>query len=54
MEGLGIADGTWTLSKGYIIVRGIVDYCNSDKNDDWHNYAAISAASYSRSIIERM
>lgn len=54
MEGSGIADGTWTLSKGYIIVRGIVDYCNSDKNDDWHNYAAISAASYSRSIIERM
>ncbi|OFY69417.1 MAG: hypothetical protein A3G23_00630 [Bacteroidetes bacterium RIFCSPLOWO2_12_FULL_37_12] len=54
MEGSGIADGTWSLSKGYLIVRGIVDYCNSDKNDEWHNYAAICAACYTKSIIERL
>lgn len=54
MESSGIADGTWTLSKGYIVVRGIVDYCNSDKNDNWHNYAAICAASYTKCIIERL
>src|SRR5690606_28218363 len=29
MEGSGIADGTWQFSKGYYVVRGIVDYCNS-------------------------
>lgn len=54
MEGSGIADGTWTLSKGYLVVRGIVDYCNSDKNDKWHNYASICAACYTRCIIERL
>ena len=54
MEGSGIADGTWSLSKGYLIVRGTVDYCNPDKNDDWHNYAAICAASYTKAIIERL
>jgi nucleoside phosphorylase len=54
MESSGIADGTWTLSKGYLVVRGIVDYCNPDKNDYWHNYAAICAATYTKCIIERL
>ena len=54
MEGSGIADGTWVLSKGYLVVRGIVDYCNPDKNDEWHNYAATCAACYTKSIIERL
>lgn len=54
METSGIADGTWTLSKGYIAVRGIVDYCNNDKNDQWHNYSAICAACYTKCIIERL
>lgn len=54
MEGSGIADGTWSLSKGYLIVRGIVDYCNMDKSDVWHNYAALCAACYTKCIIERL
>jgi nucleoside phosphorylase len=54
MEGSGIPDGTWALSKGYLIVRGIVDYCNSDKNDHWHNYAATCAACYVKAIIEKL
>ncbi|MBS1622913.1 MAG: hypothetical protein JST83_02765 [Bacteroidetes bacterium] len=54
MEGSGIADGAWNLSKEYLVVRGIVDYCNTDKNDDWHNYAAICAACYTKTIIEKM
>lgn len=54
MEASGIADGTWNLSKGYLIVRGIVDYCNEDKNDLWHNYAALCAASYTKAIIKKL
>jgi nucleoside phosphorylase len=52
MEGSGIADGTWTLAKGYLIVRGICDYCNDDKNNDWQDYSAIIAASYAKCIVE--
>ncbi len=54
MEGSGIADGTWEFSKGYLLVRGIVDYCNPDKGDDWHKYAAAVAAAYTKSIIEHL
>lgn len=52
MEASGIADGAWTCSKGYLVVRGIVDYCNADKNDDWQNYAALCAAAYTKCIIQ--
>lgn len=52
MEGSGIADGTWQVSKGYLVVRGIVDYCNSDKSDDWRSYSAICAAAYTKAIIQ--
>ena len=50
----------WLLKKmgfsagHYLVVRGIVDYCNLDKKDEWHNYAAICAACYTKSIIERL
>jgi len=40
MEGSGIADATWDHEKGYLVVRGICDYCDSHKNDDWQEYAA--------------
>lgn len=31
-----------------IVIRGISDYCDSHKNDQWHGYAATAAAAYSR------
>lgn len=46
MEASGIADATWHHESGYLIVRGIVDYCDPLKNDDWHQYAAAAAAMY--------
>ncbi len=52
MEGSGIADGTWTASQGYFVVRGICDYCDSHKNNTWQAYAAAAAAAYARSLIE--
>ncbi len=52
MEGSGIADAGWVASVGYLDIRGTCDYCNSTKNNDWHNYAALIAAAYTRTVIE--
>jgi nucleoside phosphorylase/Tfp pilus assembly protein PilF len=54
MEASGIADATWQAGAGYIAVRGICDYCDRSKNDDWHMYAAVVAAAYARALLERM
>jgi nucleoside phosphorylase len=34
-----------------IVVRGISDYCDSHKNDQWHGYAAAAAAAYARQLF---
>lgn len=52
MEGSGIADASWYTETGYLVVRGICDYCDSKKGDDWQMYAAIVAAAYTRALIE--
>lgn len=52
MEGSGIADGTWEFGKGYLLIRGISDYCDIVKNDIWQGYAAAAAAAYMRALIE--
>lgn len=52
MESSGIADATWNREIGYLAVRGICDYCDSHKGDDWQDYAALIAAAYTRTLIE--
>lgn len=37
-----------------LIVRGICDYADADKNDDWWMYAACGAAAYARCVVERL
>lgn len=54
MEASGIADATWNHEVGYLAVRGICDYCDSHKNDEWQQYAAVVAAAYTRALIESM
>jgi nucleoside phosphorylase len=54
MEGSGIADATWTHEIGYLVVRGICDYCDSNKGDKWQAYAAAVAAAYTRALLESM
>lgn len=54
MEASGIADATWNREAGYLVVRGICDYCDSRKNDVWQDYAAVVAAAYTRALIESM
>ena len=54
MEGSGIADATWTHGIGYLVVRGICDYCDATKNDTWQMYAAMAAAAYVLALLEAM
>jgi nucleoside phosphorylase len=54
MEGAGIADATWSLDTSYLAVRGTCDYCNPDKGDVWHKYAALISAAYTRAVIEKL
>ncbi|KAK6508731.1 hypothetical protein TWF506_010808 [Arthrobotrys conoides] len=34
-----------------LVIRGICDYSDSHKNDEWHKYAALSAAAYARELL---
>ncbi|MGB5970602.1 MAG: 5'-methylthioadenosine/S-adenosylhomocysteine nucleosidase [Spirulinaceae cyanobacterium] len=54
MESSGVADATWNHEIGYLVVRGICDYCDSNKGDDWQAYAAAVAAAYTRALLESM
>ncbi|MCG2808557.1 MAG: hypothetical protein L6413_09885, partial [Coriobacteriia bacterium] len=56
MEAVGVADATWLHESRYLVIRGISDYCDSHKNfmqEQWQAYAALAAAAYARSLIER-
>ncbi|TQV95158.1 phosphorylase superfamily domain-containing protein [Cordyceps javanica] len=37
-----------------ITVRGISDYCDGHKSDDWHDYAALSAAVCAKELLQRI
>ncbi|KAL4893070.1 nucleoside phosphorylase domain-containing protein [Aspergillus ambiguus] len=32
----------------YLVIRGISDYADTHKNDDWQGYAAAAAAAYAK------
>lgn len=34
-----------------LTIRGISDYCDTHKNDDWHQYAAVAAAAYAKELL---
>lgn len=34
-----------------LVIRGICDYADSHKNDEWHKYAALAAAAYTRELL---
>jgi nucleoside phosphorylase len=49
-----LVDATWTHGIGYLVVRGICDYADANKNDIWQKYSAVSAASYVHALLESM
>ena len=54
MEASGLQKAAWAQGKDVFVIRGICDYCDENKNDDWQNYAALAAAGYARAMIESM
>jgi nucleoside phosphorylase len=52
MEGAGVAIAAATFKLSYLNVRGICDYGDNEKNDDWQTYASVCAASFARAILE--
>jgi nucleoside phosphorylase len=54
MESAGVASAAFSAIKriGFLTVRAICDFADSSKNDDWHKYAAYSAASCLRAFLE--
>lgn len=51
MEGAGIAAAARQRGVPWFVVRGISDYCDGEKNDHWQRYAALMAASYTRTLL---
>lgn len=49
MEAAGLMDRFSCL-----VIRGISDYADSHKNDDWQPYAAITAAAYAKELLSRI
>lgn len=37
-----------------LVIRGICDYSDSHKNDDWQGYAAMTAAMYAKELLTRI
>lgn len=35
-----------------VVVKGVCDYADCDKNDEWHDFAAATAAVTSRALLE--
>ena len=54
MEGSGLQNAAWMLGKDVMVIRGICDYCDAYKNDDWQPYASLVAAAYARAMIETL
>ncbi|XOK13308.1 phosphorylase [Agrobacterium tumefaciens] len=52
MEGAGVAIAAANFDLGYLNVRGICDYGDNEKNDDWQRYASVCAASFARAVLE--
>ncbi|EHK40431.1 hypothetical protein TRIATDRAFT_181285, partial [Trichoderma atroviride IMI 206040] len=49
MEGAGVM-----VTGKCLVIRGICDYADSHKNDEWHKYAAATAAAYTKFFLLRI
>ncbi|THY10687.1 purine and uridine phosphorylase [Aureobasidium pullulans] len=36
---------------GCLVIKGISDMCNKDKNNDWHRYASAAAAAFAKELL---
>ena len=49
MEAAGLQDHFPCL-----IIRGVCDYSDTHKNDQWHGYASLAAAAYAKDLLHRI
>lgn len=54
MEGSGLQTAAWAANRGIIVVRGICDYADMHKSDAWQRYAALSAASFAKALVQAL
>ena len=54
MEAAGIKDSARAGDIGFLVVRGICDFCDDSKSDTFHNYASSTAAVYVIGLLETM
>jgi nucleoside phosphorylase len=54
MEAAGVATACKSLGLQFTVIRGLCDYCDENKNDEWHHYAAAVAAAYTFCVIQRL
>ncbi|MDE1918346.1 MAG: hypothetical protein KGJ57_09240 [Sphingomonadales bacterium] len=54
MEAGGVQNSAWAHDRSVMIVRGICDYCDPQKNDIWQMYAAAVAAAFTKVLIMEM
>lgn len=54
MEGVGVANAlrNYDPAPGFFVVRGISDFANNQKNDQWHSYAANAAAAFTIGFLK--
>ncbi|KAH8703664.1 ankyrin repeat-containing domain protein [Talaromyces proteolyticus] len=50
MEAAGLVNGTLPC----IVIRGICDYADTHKNDMWHDYASLTAASTAKVLLSHL
>ncbi len=52
MEASGVNHSTRLNGNGYLAIRGICDFCDLAKKDDWQDYAAGVAAAYTIALLK--
>jgi nucleoside phosphorylase len=52
MEGLGVAVASYRGGPGFLVVKAVSDFADAAKGDDWHAYAAESAARFAVAVVK--
>lgn len=51
MESAGLAESAYQAARQYFVVRSLVDYCDTFKDDTWHWHASASVAAVVATIV---
>jgi len=54
MEGLGVAVASYRGGPGFLMAKAVSDFADAAKDDDWHGYAAESAARFAVAVLKNV